>query len=302
MNKITNTIVENINKIVNEELSINTGVEISAENIVKKIQDSIKVLGVKEGSFKENIEGFPFNVYWKTILCNTEDDADKENYANASFMERLSFLNVIVGITENGKVHTDTLSDSIFHELSHIFQQNMAGKIYPGQELYMYSLQNRNKNLFYFNIWKALYASNTMEQDSMVNGMYGYVMNRIEQDIENDTFKGTIDQYIMDSEAIQWLKNLYEAEEFLKENSESADFSIAFSDYNKNFGITAKKLFDLIKYGKKRFEEKIARVEWLCKSRQSKKYPLSEHIRAKDSKNFETTFQYTINLKNCIFE
>ena len=302
MKKFTNTIAENINKIVNEEMGINTSVENSANEVANEIENAIKTKGSKEGNFKAKIVGHQFSVYWKTVICDNKEDVNKNNYAKSVFIGRISMLNVAVGVMENGYMCTECLADSIYHELSHIFQQDMAGKEYPGQMLYIYSLQNKGKNLVYFNIWRALYGSNTMEQDSMVNGMYGYVMERVKNDINSGNFNGTIDQYIMDSEAMAWLNNLYEAEEFLNNAKNTSDYAIAFNDYKEKFKLTPKKLFSIVSDGKKRFEEKIARAEWLCKCRQAERFPLSEQVSGKYAENFEAAFQFGINLKNCIFD
>ena len=47
MKKFTNTIAENINKIVNEEMGINTSVENSANEVANEIENAIKTKGSK---------------------------------------------------------------------------------------------------------------------------------------------------------------------------------------------------------------------------------------------------------------
>lgn len=300
MRKHMEEIVERINEIISEEMGINFSVENSANEITSSIEKAITLNGSHEGSFKSLIEEHKFNVYWKCLECATKEDAINYSRANSSFLDRLSFLNVTVGVF-NGKILKHALKDSIFHELSHIFQQNKAGKLYPGQKLYLFSYQNRRKNEVYLNIWRALYASNTTEQDAMINGMYGYVESRAMEDIEKGVFRGTIDQYIMDSAAIEWLNYLYEAEEYLNQSRGTQEFKEAFREYFSTFHLSPKKLFHIIRHGKRRFEEKIAKAEWLCKSRQAEKYPLSEQFSPVDDDVREAKFRYTINFENCTF-
>ena len=160
----------------------------------------------------------------------------------------------------------------------------MMGKDFGGDELNAFVKNNIHSNNVYDRILaETIYATRRAEQDAMVNVMYGYVKNKVENGSAFD-----VDKYIIESEACIWLNKLYENYNFIKNSKENPEFIKAISDYKK-FDINYGRLLYITKTGIKRFEEKIALVTRRIKQRIIKEYHV--HYDIKPSKILtENTF------------
>ena len=160
----------------------------------------------------------------------------------------------------------------------------MMGKDFGGDELNAFVKNNiRSNNVYDRILAETIYATRRAEQDAMVNGMWGYVKNKVENGSAFD-----VDKYIIESEACIWLNKLYENYNFIKNSKENPEFIKAISDYKK-FDINYGRLLYITKTGIKRFEEKIALVTRRIKQRIIKEYHV--HYDIKPSKILtENTF------------
>ena len=112
MKKFTNTIVENINKIVNEEMGINTSVENSANEVANEIENAIKTKGSKE--CEEGCLSFP-NEFGKVI---------RPTEVTVEFYDRFGNFTKLKA--------KDLLAQAICHEVDHLNGIVFTDLVIPG--------------------------------------------------------------------------------------------------------------------------------------------------------------------------
>lgn len=298
MNMMNKLLIERINKIIVETQGINDELDLFVYGVAKKIERKVDKTDVEHGQFGyDYYDGFLNDVFngsnitvYYTIAYFVNDEEynaylNKHGEFHNGFYKIGSKLNIkICLVVIDGKYDYGEFYDSIHHEMEHLFQTKMMGKDFGSDELNAFVKNNiRSNNVYDRILAETIYATRRAEQDAMVNGMYGYVKNKVENGSAFD-----VDKYIIESEACIWLNKLYENYNFIKNSKENPEFIKAISDYKK-FGINYGRLLYITKTGIKRFEEKIALVTRRIKQRIIKEYHV--HYDVKPSKILtENTF------------
>ena len=177
---------------------------------------------------------------------------------NSNIGGRVVFI-TIKGYLISGNLNKEDISDSIQHGINHIFQ-DINGKVDNEKERKLYYLvlnKLNNKNNIISKLAYGLYYSFNSEQDSYVNGLYAYLMN-----------KGLIvpwDDIKRDTDAYNAILGIKEAISLINDNN--IDNTII-----ENFSMNRKQMEKFLKNGLKRLEIKIGKV--LIKHR--KDYSLKE--------------------------
>ena len=200
-------IINDINSIIAENLSIANELSNSAKYTVNKIKENItntraELVNVKGLTFKKNnvfvnVLGRVIRIGYYYYNFMTEKLKNqyigKINQYNTAFEDEMEITIISVA----GNIDIDTLEDTIYHELEHIFQMAKSGKelVTDENDIYNYAVELRHKLPAYsygYMIATCFYLSKRFEQDAYVNGMYGAVMARVEnyEDI-NKEFKNT---------------------------------------------------------------------------------------------------------------
>ena len=261
-------IINDINNIIVENLSISNELSKSAYKVIDEIKKDIQ----SERPQLVNIKGVTYKT--NTVSINIEAIKQVVNitYYYYNFMTeilkrqgigRIRSQNqvdentiTITIISVANKIDTNTLHDSIYHELEHMYQLSKRGKsfienrndIYYHAHDLMHSLQ---PNTLGYMIAACLYLSETFEQDAYVNGMYGAVMGKINNfwDIMKE-FKNT--------SAYNGIKSFEQYLNLIKTYRDETiqTLNTYFYEYNISYD-------DMIKYFEdrlKRFETKIGKV------------------------------------------
>ena len=261
-------ILNDINDIIVENLSISNELSRAAYDVVKEIEKDIKnvnptITDIKGATFKRNTVNVNIEVIKQVVKITycyynfmTEKLKNQEMH-KIIFRDKVdenSITTTIISVA--GNIGTNSLHDSIYHELEHIYQLQKRGKNFiTNQDSIYYHVHDLIHKLpihsYGYMIATCLYLSETFEQDAYVNGMYGAVMNRIKNfwDI-NKEFKNT--------NAYQGLKKFEQYLEVLKQNKEQVDKTLGryFYEYNISYD-------DMIPYFEnrlKRFKTKVGKV------------------------------------------
>ena len=267
-------IEENINKCIKEELSINTEVVSITKKIIKTIKEKIPTFDkqtFKEGvtinnfSFKYPLENkhitisvkhynffskYYYNIYNNDIdfSCSSICDGDSINFL------------IINCYSISGALNIEDLSDSVQHEISHIFQGNKGSRnITNNNTLYNNASANlNNKNEDIKNIAYAIYSSFDFEQDGYVNGLYAQLMQL-----------GPVPNWKEVKEKSPAYERLYNSIDVLNKilipAYESNNIELS-NEIKYTFGISIGECIKFISNGNKRFYNKIGKV--LIKHRQ----------------------------------
>ena len=291
INMMNKLLIERINKIIVETQGINDELDLFAYGVTKKIEKKVGKTDVEHSQFGyDYYDGFLNDVFngsnitvYYTIAYFVNDEEynaylNKHGEFHNGFYKMGSKLNIkICLVVVAGKYDYGEFYDSIHHEMEHLFQTKMMGKDFGGDELNAFVKNNiRSNNVYDRILAETIYATRRAEQNAMVNGMWDYVKNKVENGSAFD-----VDKYIIESEACIWLNKLYENYNFIKNSKENPEFIKAISDYKK-FDINYGRLLYITKTGIKRFEEKIALVTRRIKQRIIKEYHV--HYDVKPSK------------------
>lgn len=105
------------------------------------------------------------------------DFANIDNYGWSVFInKRLSLMGLIIPCISGTIVKKDAM-DSIQHELEHLYQQIMMGKIFKDSYKYANIKTNRNSNdEIVRKTAELVYGCIKSEQDGFINGLYAYLM------------------------------------------------------------------------------------------------------------------------------
>lgn len=273
--ELTDNTEIHIENIIKEELSINSDVALLSSKISSLVEDMLKKNDYKkekifEGVSKITIQLNEFvneiKLNFNIVLYNFKDKNfydkfhEKIDFSshNSNIGGRVVFI-TIKGYLISGNLNKEDISDSIQHEINHIFQ-DINGKVDNEKERKLYYLvlnKLNNKNNIISKLAYGLYYSFNSEQDSYVNGLYAYLMN-----------KGLIvpwDDIKRDTDAYNAILGIKEAISLINDNN--IDNIII-----ENFSMNKKQMEKFLKNGLKRLEIKIGKV--LIKHR--KDYSLKE--------------------------
>lgn len=194
----------------------------------------------------------------KEFDCNIWRAERNGGFSNYEDGKRPMFISIRAVIKKDGKIDWASFKDSAQHELSHIFEQEMAGKRYPGDDLNsLVTFDIHSGDQARHNIACALYFSNPTEQTAYVNGMYSFIMKRFED--------GEVPISPDEIEAYHSLTLLYQFAEYINDARNREAIDRALVDYHK-FGWTYRRLKSRVNDGVKSFEYKIARGLRKCQN------------------------------------
>lgn len=249
---------------INEELSINTFVENESYKIINNIKKlfsektTIKKEKVCDGvnknyvSFIHNLNDikmrfhvYIYNFYNKDIYNEKKDDVILNS--TSYFDNNKTALLNIEGYSISGTIDEKELSDTIQHEINHIFQKIKGKKSNIKKDTLYYKI----RSIFSIEtdeeintIANALYYSFDDEQDSFVNGLYAYLMSS---------------GLIVSWDKIKKNTLVYKGLESMKK---SLIFLEKINDekIKQYFGISKNKCISIIEKGMRRFQNKIGKV------------------------------------------
>ncbi len=249
---------------INEELSINTFVENESYKIINNIKKlfsektTIKKEKVCDGvnknyvSFIHNLNGiklrfhvYIYNFYNKDIYNEKKDDVILNS--TSYFDNNKTALLNIGGYSISGTIDEKELSDTIQHEINHIFQKIKGKKSNIKKDTLYYKI----RSIFSIEtdeeintIANALYYSFDDEQDSFVNGLYAYLMS-----------SGLIvpwDKIKKNTLVYKGLESMKKSLIFLEKINDEK--------IKQYFGISKNKCISIIEKGMQRFQNKIGKV------------------------------------------
>ena len=221
----------------------------------EKYGDDYPEITYKATSFKDAINGH--KVLLSLQLLNYPDEETREKYkntplpveSNGSSVKMRSLLQIcgyIVAV--DGKWGYDDVADAIGHEVSHLYQQDMAGKSYKVDIPYMEAAKwLRSPNEAERSIATIIYLYKGEEQDAFVNGLYAWIKaNAIIHPSKEDLAK---------SDTMKWMNHLRWAYEYKSQNRNSEEVEQAIEKYRK-YGVTTGQIVKhgeiaLEKFGKK---------------------------------------------------
>lgn len=226
-NVISNAIRESIQKLINEELGISQEVSNAVKNIVElikgdkntmreKIEDGIFV---NNGKITTGIFGYEFEVVYKIFSYRDFNlYFQKSGYFLNAFNSWSSFerktIN-IVSLSISGHIEENTFSDTLYHEIEHMYQTSISGKLLltnnAQYQMALSIVNDKNASEWDRFLAQVVYYTRNEEHDAFVNGLYGQL-------IKSDAFN-RFDDIIRQSDA-------YKIIGFLKSASKRMEHSI----------------------------------------------------------------------------
>lgn len=257
-----------INKAINEELGIADEVKnasdfIKNEIISKLNQENKNIIADGVSSKKINFSEKVFNktIHFQIGYYNFKDKIYYQKYINkygdfegSSVSNDGKFNYIQINFYSiSGYIDNKNLSDTIQHELEHIFQQVKAKKSFGGQQLYNYSFQFLNtNNLNDRALAIIVYMSRQSEIDAFINGLYGFLKN-------GHKLLGSRED-IKESPIYQQLVNLKWAKKYIIDNINNIELQQAIAVYQNNYDINYNKFLKLADYAIDNVNQKIGRV------------------------------------------
>jgi len=185
-----------LNRLLNEELSVSSIVTTATNNISKLIINKLSQVSVKQLDNKINYKetSFVVSVFNDVVLnifVTRYDFLTVDEYnENSKLINLGSFINiknntmVINFFTIKNKFDNEILYQSIQHELIHLYQQRLKGLSLLSNdidkslyELAISNLASTDNGLVVSYLSKIIYYSYNFEQDAFVNGLYQYLLN-----------------------------------------------------------------------------------------------------------------------------
>ena len=257
-----------VNKMISEEYGISNTLHY---DIIPRFQNQLKNeikqsepatnygIDCKRGRFvfdcgdKKNTE---FKVYWTVYYFKDKYEYDKftqQHLLNNGLAFEYKMINITI-VYINGKPLNGQFYDSIGHEFEHVYQNVLMGKDFGNKKIYSLVISNINStNKYDVCLSWIIYASTKSEQEAMINGFFNEFSNG-NIDI-ND-----LDTEIKESECGAWLRRLYKAYSFLKQNND-ANMQESIRKYKNIKDYYNYKYFLYIaRNGIKNLERKIARL------------------------------------------
>ena len=276
MGTLRENIYFEINEAINEEMGIASEVREESDRTIEKIKSIIakkteKGTIVSPGILKSDfnyadiIMGKKFRIlvtYYNFLQRSTFERNIKDIWYNGATItnssQKVFFLNVkCYGIS--GTIDTASMADSVYHELSHLFQGISGNKeaIDFDEKYSIAATKIFSNNEAERNLARLYYFSRRFEGDGYVNGLYGYLKN--------------LDSPIPSYAELEKTEEFTAIKEF-REIITTVSEGIKNPEYNafckKNFGITINKLLKIAFTSYYRFMRNLGRI--LIKVRQDK--------------------------------
>lgn len=206
------SLVIDLNKALNEELSINTTIEKLCKQQLCEISQRIKYEGKQttktEGVFLQKFSLKPFvldeweiitnvtNVFFVNKETYQQHIEQYQSYVNASAVSpmcRLKKLYIYLHTHSiSGGIAKAYAGDNLQHELEHCFQIIKSGASDDSNDLYekvWANINNNNNDTLLYKISLCLYYAFNSEQDAQVNGLWQYLISFNEPVHEWDVIK-----------------------------------------------------------------------------------------------------------------
>lgn len=241
-NLITNSVRKSIDKLISEELGISNEVK----KVINGIYDMIKSLlrdcpkeTIKEGLIWKKSGTIEYNIFGDdySIIFTVFNFLNEEVYENCA-ENIIPYSSVLISkkiieinsISISGVIDESTFSDSMQHEIEHLFQIKMQGKpLFFNNGLYDKAIKNirsNENNGWISRLSTIIYYTRNEEHDAFVNGLYAQL-------IRNDAFY-KFKEIIRKSDAykISSILKVYEKE--LIDNFDDEDFIKSAKFFNKS--------------------------------------------------------------------
>lgn len=183
---------EMVSNIINEMLSVSDDVVSETESIVSDILDRLpnfknKWTTVSNGHQCLNCQ-MHISIFGETYLLNLEVHSFRYGFYDNSmaYGASVSFDNKIFNLTScliDGEMIEETFSDSIQHEVEHIFQRIKKGKTLLSSnkstfyDICVNNLSSMDCDGFIADLAYIGYLSFECEQDAFANELYSYLKN-----------------------------------------------------------------------------------------------------------------------------
>lgn len=214
----------------------------------------VKTFLNKEGQTKEK----KHSVYFKFISFNFKDRSQfikyKSNYPLNNGLTNSDGVNydwvTIYTYTINGKVNQPDFFDTVGHELSHVYKQDMAGKPIPKNfKNYLKGYSDlESENEVERSIARIFYYSEKFEQEGYANGLYFYLKEKGITILTWDDIKKT--------DVWKHYQYLYDAINIVKDNKEETQRILDINYDNKK----VETLLRVGLSGMKDFKERLLKV------------------------------------------
>lgn len=260
MDKLNETFIKRINKIITEEFGINDALDKEATRAAKSIITNINGKDFKwddeSGVYKryhtekvtlgeKSVKIYVSNYWFKTV--EERNEFLKKAVVPLGYAYEVNMLFIPLYSVGNESFNVDDATDTIYHEIEHFFQTSKMGHNFGPAELYAKAKSNiKSRNETTRTIAEIFYMSFPSEQDAMVNGMYGSLKKYSYVEVHKK---------IMESEAVVWCKKLYKDYNLLK-NTDRDTLNAELEKYGKNH----EQFFKIATKAIKRFEKKLART------------------------------------------
>lgn len=261
-------IINDINNIIVENLSISNELSKSAYKVIDEIKKDIQterpqLVNIKGVTYKSNTIGINIEAiqqvvkityYYYNFMTEILKRRGIGRIQQRNYIDENSIAVTIISVA--GNIDTNTLHDSIYHELEHMYQLQKRGKSFINNEedIYYYAhnlMHSLPQNSLGYMIAACLYLSETFEQDAYVNGMYGAVMNRVKNFWD-------ITKEFQQTSAYNALKNFEQYFEVFQKYKEETMQTLEqyFGEYN----ITYDNMIPYFESRLKRFKTKVGKV------------------------------------------
>lgn len=239
-----------IHELIIEERGINSKVRIAVMEALMAVKENIdKFANGETVNAKIKLDDRIINIYF-----DRKDNVGQSGYA-LYFNNTLDpFMQCYIPFSD-GKINMPEVADTIQHEINHILQQHKSQKQYGRNVNYamaatnMYDIDDAKRV-----VARVIYLSRDYEQDSIVNGLYAYIMQCLSDGICIE--KEKTDAYVQ-------LSNLYYADEFVSKPENRNSLKVAMAEYPE-MELTIHKLKYLIRYAKNQMSRKIGRILSKC--------------------------------------
>lgn len=255
-----------INELMYEERSISDEVILMSTEVFFRIMSEIQPnslstdMGSKyeynHGKFKYSKLNISFNVSWKfyNIGDKTPRTAKMKEFSSSDLANKA--INITI-VAINGKINTDSIIESIQHEMSHFFETSKR-QGNPYKNMFQYKLavamlQMRKKfTKAMIAIAEIIYISYDFEQRAFGNGAYRYLMNH------TDDFFNNFDNAIRETKLYKYLTYLDENIEFLTKNKKIEN---EIRETLKRFEISYEDFMDLAKSAREGIVKMCGRIK-----------------------------------------
>lgn len=260
MDKLNETFINRINKIITEEFGINDALDKeatrAATSIIMNINGKDFRWDNESGVYKryhtekvtlgeKSVKIYVTNYWFKTV--GERDSFLKSAIVPLGYVYEVNMIFIPLYSVGDASFDVDDATDTIYHEIEHFFQTSKMGHNFGSSDLYVKAKSNiKSQDSVTRAVAEIFYMSFESEQDAMVNGMYGSLKKYSYVEVHKK---------IMESEAAVWCKKLYEDYNLLKKTDRDT-LNAELEKYSKSH----EQFFKIATKAIKRFEKKLART------------------------------------------